>query len=207
MRTFALALAISSALSCGSAPPPAPPSTTELDGWAEGPVRWLLTAAERRELRRVETGPEAAAFIEEFWARRAPDPSAEENAFRAAFYRRVEAADLLYEEEGVRGSLTDRGRALILLGPPGRLQIASRPALEWSPQARTRHRVEVREQPLEIWGYSAKDLTPVLAEALADLGGMEQIELTFVVGPRRTHLFDGQEFLDLAARVLVARPH
>ncbi len=170
-------------------------------------MRWLLTAAERRELRRVETGPQAAEFIETFWARRDPDPTVEENSFRAAFYRRVEAADLLYGEEGVRGSLTDRGRALILLGPPGRLQIASREALEWSPQAKTRHRVEVREQPLEIWGYAAKDLTPILAQALADLGGVERVELTFVVGPRRTQLFDGQEFLDLAARVLVAKPH
>ncbi len=170
-------------------------------------MRWLLTAAERRELRRVETGPQASAFIDRFWARRDPDLATGENTFRATFYERVEAADLLYGEEGLRGSLSDRGRALILLGPPGRLQVASRPALEWSPQAKARHQVEVREQPLEIWGYSTRELTPILAQALADLGRVGEIELTFVVGPRRTQLFDGQECLDLAARVAVAKPH
>jgi GWxTD domain-containing protein len=64
--------------------------------------------------------PEAGkpAFIEKFWQRRDPDPDNEENEFREQYEERVEEAARLFRNEGKPGWLTDRGRILILFGPP-----------------------------------------------------------------------------------------
>ena len=58
------------------------------------------------------------SYIEEFWARRNPDPSSPENAFKVEYFKRIEEADRLFPSEGRPGWLTDRGRILILFGPP-----------------------------------------------------------------------------------------
>jgi GWxTD domain-containing protein len=64
--------------------------------------------------------PEAGkpAFIEEFWRRRDPYPDNEENEFREQYEERVQEAARLFRNEGKPGWLTDRGRILILFGPP-----------------------------------------------------------------------------------------
>lgn len=182
-------------------------SGSQLSEWAQGPVRWLLRPAEWRELRRAEGPANAVTFVESFWARRDPDPSQPGNAFRETFYKRVEAADLLYSEEKTTGSLTDRGRALILLGPPSSLKIASKSALKWTPRGGRDRNVKVRELPTETWGYRTSVLSPVLRQALADLGEVDAIELVFVSDGGSTTLSAGEEFLQLAARVALARPH
>lgn len=169
-------------------------------------MRWLLLPAELRELRRIDQPAAATNFVARFWARRDPEPAEPGNSFRDTFYRRVENADLLYAEADTRGALTDRGRALILLGAPGSLRVASEQALQWSPRGDRRTKVLVRELPLEEWIYHLRDLPPVLAGALADLGKGDEIRLSFVVEKERTHLGKGSEFLDLAARVALARP-
>lgn len=178
-----------------------------LSEWAQGPVRWLLRPVERRQIRRVRSKAEAANFVERFWARRDPDRSIPGNPYRELFYQRVEAADLLYAESDVRGSMTDRGRALILLGPPSSLRVASRPALKWNPEKRARNKVTTRLLPMEVWGYSRSTLSRVLVESLATLGESEEVSLSFVAEADRTYLVEGEEFLELAARVVVAKPH
>ncbi|MDX1384910.1 MAG: GWxTD domain-containing protein, partial [Thermoanaerobaculia bacterium] len=101
------ALAIGGGQGVAAAEAPVP---RDLEQWAQGPVRWLLLPAEERELRRLDDPASAATFVERFWARRDPDPTTPGNPYREAFAQRVEAADLLYEEPELRGSLTDRGR-------------------------------------------------------------------------------------------------
>ena len=183
------------------------PSSGKLSEWARGPVRWLLRPVERRQMRRVRTPASAATFVERFWARRDPDRESPGNRFRELFYQRVEEADLLYSEKGLRGSMADRGRALILLGPPSSLRIASRPTLRWNPERKARTKVTTRLLPMEIWGYERSDLSRVLGQSLAGLGETERITLSFVVESDSTYLVDGEEFLELAARVVVAKPH
>ena len=129
------------------------------------------------------------------------------NSYRDLFYQRVEAANLLYPESEVAGSMTDRGRALILLGPPSSLRVASRPALKWNPDKGARNKVTTRLLPMEVWGYDRSALSQVLAESLATLGDSEGVTLSFVAERERTYLLEGEEFLELAARVAVAKPH
>jgi GWxTD domain-containing protein len=205
MRNLTLGLTVIVALGIGWMPTraiAAPPE--DLGDWAEGPVRWLLQPSERRELRQVQDPDDAALFIEEFWSRRDPRPEEPGNPFRAAYEQRVAAADVLYAEEGIRGSLTARGRALILLGSPTHLSITTRPALAWETQNPNEQRITTERMSVEIWGYRREDLPAAVLRAwLAKAkGGDEPLALTlaFRTDRRRSQIIEGENLLDLASR-------
>ncbi len=185
-------------------PPRPPASTGELGSWAEGPVRWLLLPAERQDLAKASSPAEALGFVERFWARRDPDPATPINPFRDTFYQRVEAADLLYRDDGDRGSLTVRGRALILLGSPTGLRVTNYEALEWDPSAGTPDNVRVRQLPMEIWSYQPGDLPVSLRQALAATDEQAEYRVSFVRDERGMSLREGEELLDLALRTALA---
>ncbi len=91
-----------------------------VDGnWADGPVRWILTADERRRWEELTPGADWQEFVDRFWEARNPRPGNPDNAFKTAFDRRVAFADAYFvQAEGTRGSMTDRGMVFVLLGPP-----------------------------------------------------------------------------------------
>ncbi|HEV8629380.1 MAG TPA: GWxTD domain-containing protein, partial [Thermoanaerobaculia bacterium] len=97
---------------------PASPAAATARAWGNGPARWLLLDDEQQALGRVRTNTDFASFLGAFWACRDDDPATDENPFGRLFAERGAAADRLYAEPGVRGSLTPRGGALLLLGPP-----------------------------------------------------------------------------------------
>jgi len=80
-------------------------------------VRFIITKQERKVFLRLPES-ERKAFIEEFWVKRDPDPLTEENEFKLEYSARIENANRLFRGEGIPGWLTDRGRILILFGPP-----------------------------------------------------------------------------------------
>jgi GWxTD domain-containing protein len=88
------------------------------EDWSEGPVRWLLTAPESREYSTLADPVSRSEFIANFWKARDSVPETVENEFREEFERRVAFADAHFAQDETRGSLTDRGMVLILLGPP-----------------------------------------------------------------------------------------
>jgi GWxTD domain-containing protein len=57
-------------------------------------------------------------WVFRFWKRLDPDPATPDNEYEIEFYRRVQYADQYFSTETVRGSLSDRGRVLLILGPP-----------------------------------------------------------------------------------------
>ncbi len=89
--------------------------------WFESPVKFLMTADENRQWHTLKGNAEAEKFIELFWARRDPTPTTARNEFQEEFDRRVAAADKNFTDTFGRGALSDRGKTLILLGPPYRL--------------------------------------------------------------------------------------
>lgn len=182
----------------------APDKESPIASWAKGPVCWLLQPDERRALRRVRTDQEASAFIEEFWHRRDPTPDEPGNAVAKRFFRRVRDADRLYAENHTRGSLTDRGRALVLLGPPSKLTITHRPALAWEPQGGAGGAREEMTS-VEIWGYTPHDLDPAFRKSLLGRAREHGIELTFYLEAGRVRLVNGERYLDLAAEAMVRR--
>ena len=91
------------------------------DHWAEGPVKWIMTAEERASWMSLTDGAERAGFVEKFWEDRNPKPGSEDNTARTGFDRRVAFADSYFRlDEQQRGSLTDPGMVFVLLGPPSR---------------------------------------------------------------------------------------
>jgi len=89
---------------------PSPPDLP-VERWGEGPALALLaTAEEKAEWHRLTVRAEQEKFIESFWERR--------REHRTEFLRRAAFADETFFTEKTRGSLTDRGRVFVLLGPP-----------------------------------------------------------------------------------------
>jgi GWxTD domain-containing protein len=80
-------------------------------------VGYLISSAERHAFLELPD-TEKPKFIEDFWERRNPNPSSKENAFKIEYYKRIAEADRLFPSEGRPGWATDRGRFLILFGPP-----------------------------------------------------------------------------------------
>lgn len=206
---LALLLALGTLGAWGCRSSGARPSPAGVAGLIEGPTRWLMLPEEEREVRRLRTTREVIDFIEAFWRRRDPDPLTPDNELSKTFYERVEAADRLYSEEGQRGSLTDRGRALVLLGPPPVLRYNQKrvPALEPGFPGQVLAPVQSRTLSLETWVYPAASLPPrfldLLRESLGEAPPPAEVILTFSVGSRQTELDDGEKYLELAARASV----
>ncbi len=85
--------------------------------WLSEDVVYIISEKERKEFLALQTDSERDAFIEKFWAIRDPDPSTEENEYRAEHYKRIRYANEKFHD-GVPGWKTDRGRIYIMHGPP-----------------------------------------------------------------------------------------
>ncbi len=81
-------------------------------------TRYIMTKEEKKEFFRLTTDADRARFIEDFWAKRDPDLSTEDNEFKYTYYKRIDEANQKFGKRGKNGWLTDRGRIYILLGPP-----------------------------------------------------------------------------------------
>jgi GWxTD domain-containing protein len=87
--------------------------------WRRGPEKFIMSNDEEKAWKAVNTDAAAGAFIDLFWARRDPTTGTPRNEFREEFLRRVQYANASFiEKRTPRGSLTERGQAYILLGPP-----------------------------------------------------------------------------------------
>jgi GWxTD domain-containing protein len=88
------------------------------EGWAEGPIRYLLSPEEKENFSHLLGPVSRSEFVISFWKSRDPKPETEENEFREEFEKRVAFADSRFTQDEVRGCLTDRGMVFILMGPP-----------------------------------------------------------------------------------------
>ncbi len=122
-----LALAAFFAVACGSSGTGASRPSTDLtnpflgpdySGWMAGAASRLATPEEIQAFLALPDDAAAAAFVEQFWARRDPTPNEPGNAILETFERRTAEADRLFSESGYLGRNTDRGRLIVLYGPP-----------------------------------------------------------------------------------------
>ncbi len=86
--------------------------------WPAGPAGFLLTESERKAYAQIQNDKDAQAFLDLFWARRDPDLNTVQNEFKLDFDMRVAAADKQFSTDKLKGSLSDRGKTLILMGKP-----------------------------------------------------------------------------------------
>ena len=83
-----------------------------------GPLQHLLTKEEAAAWKNVKTDEEAKAFIDLFWAKRDPSPGTPQNEYREQIEARIKYADEQFAEGKTKGSMTDRGRILVVYGAP-----------------------------------------------------------------------------------------
>ncbi len=87
--------------------------------WDKSPeYLYLATDAEKKEWKKVSTDADAEKFIALFWAKRDPDLKTPRNEYRERFDALVKFADERFPLGRKRGALTERGRAVIMIGPP-----------------------------------------------------------------------------------------
>lgn len=111
---------LSIAVACLVAPALFAGGLSKYKNWPNSPQGYFMTNAERAEWKAtVKTDEEAEAFVQKFIASRGPG-FVEDVAQRAAM------ADKHLTVSGRAGSLTTRGKIVILLGPPSGLTISSR---------------------------------------------------------------------------------
>lgn len=88
--------------------------------WARGPAQFLMTKEDAQAWKAVKTDAEAQNFVDLFWARRDPTPTTPANELKMDFEARVKVADERFTSGKLKGSMSDRGKFLILLGFPTR---------------------------------------------------------------------------------------
>jgi len=85
--------------------------------WLDEDVVYIITSEEMERFLALKTNEERDFFIEQFWARRSPDPRSSNNFFKAEHYSRIAYANEHFAS-AIPGWRTDRGRIYILYGKP-----------------------------------------------------------------------------------------
>jgi TonB family protein len=98
--------------------------------WLNEDVAYIITPKERSEFLKLKTNQDRDKFIDQFWARRSPNPGSAVNKFKADHYRRIAYANEHFKSTRP-GWQTDRGRMYILYRPPD--EVDSHPANEPHP--------------------------------------------------------------------------
>ena len=88
-------------------------------GWERSPLGDLMTARERRQWADVKSDAAAEEFVKDFLAKRGPE-------FVVEVKQAAAAADRYFTVGNIPGSLTARGRLVIILGPPGSVSATER---------------------------------------------------------------------------------
>ena len=157
--------------------------------WAKGPVSFLMTEKEQGEWARLSNDAEAEAFVARFWARRDPTPATPVNENRFIFDERVKSADENFTSGRVKGSMSDRGRVLILLGAPKRARRTGvNQSTIQSGFAGSAENARGQNAPTDIWYYEGDAVKPWMGRhefevAFVDYYGDDRYELN--VSPRR----------------------
>lgn len=139
--------------------------------FAKGPAQFLMTKDEQTQWKAVKTDDDAKKFIADFWARRGPQAKTD-------FDAKVKYADEHFAEPHKKGSLTDRGHVLIVLGGPAK-RSQSAPSLQASPRissAADSSEDNAAEQPRarQVWQYEAGK-TPNLPMPVLDVAFVDAL--------------------------------
>lgn len=117
-------------------------SSSAYEKWLNEDVTYIIAPQERATFLQLQTNEEREHFVEQFWSRRDPDPTASHNRFKEEHYRRLAYANEHFASD-VAGWKTDRGRTYIVYGPPK--------SIETSPRAVGRH-------ASQLWRYTDRSV-------------------------------------------------
>jgi len=118
--------------------------------WLEEDVLYIITDEEKSTFKKLSTDEERESFIEQFWARRNPDPRSPYNEFKEEHYRRIAYANQHFAS-GIPGWRTDRGRIYIMYGKPD--EIESHPTGGYYARPTWEGGGSTTTYPFEKWWY------------------------------------------------------
>jgi len=130
--------------------------------WDQGWVQHFMTKKEAKLFKKLTTEKEAEEFVALFWAKRDPTPGTPRNEFREAKEPLAKLADERYGTPKITGSLTDRGKVLLMLGPP--FSIVDRIGSDSEGNLRSEGLKETSDQAaftqikFEVWTYRKEQL-------------------------------------------------
>ena len=100
-------------------------------------MKYIASATEMDSLTSVRKYDEKVRAFHDFWKKKDPNPTTEENEFLLEYYRRVEYANRNFSHY-IEGWKTDMGMVYIYLGTPNNID---------------RHPFEIDTKPYEVWEY------------------------------------------------------
>lgn len=165
--------------------------------FGQGPLQFLLTKEEAAQWKTLTTDAEAKAFIDLFWARRDPTPGTARNEYREEIEVRVAYADQTFTKEKVAGSMSDRGRTLIVFGGPKRVDRAKLGQSRTSTMssASSLQRDQRAAEGVQQWTYEADDTKAIFGIPRAEIRFLDRSGRgeEFVLEPNRVDLAKARE--------------
>jgi GWxTD domain-containing protein len=152
--------------------------------WLAEDAVYIISPEERCAFLHLATDEERNQFIEQFWSRRARDPTSLDNSFKREHYERIVFANETFSGQ-LPGWKTDQGRIYVTFGPPDSIESHQRGEKTGRPPEEG---PETYEFSWEAWHYKRID------------GVGENIEVKFVdpsgsgdyrlaLGPEEKELF------------------
>jgi len=82
----------------------------------------IMTGEEKKIFKLLQDQESRKEFIDDFWAKRDPNPDNDVNEFKAEFLNRIAYVTRRFRSEGRPGWDTDRGRIYVFMGPPDKAE-------------------------------------------------------------------------------------
>lgn len=128
------------------------PLSAESKQWLEEVVPYIITSAEKELFLNLPSEAERGKFIQNFWKKRDPISQTPENEFKLDYFRRIAMANKFFEDSGIEGWRTDRGKVYILLGPPNEIQ------RDFSPSGSASFGFQGPKETWNYWGLTNPNL-------------------------------------------------
>lgn len=148
--------------------------------WRDSAIQFLLSSDEKKQWRALKTDDQAREFVDLFWARRDPSPGTPRNEFYEEFLGRVAYADENFSERSLRGSVSERGRVFVTLGPPPSAGIDAR---RDSTVVAKESTLAGSENMAAARDMGAKDTWYWPREEALKLFGLGKVEVVFIEDP------------------------
>jgi GWxTD domain-containing protein len=124
-------------------------------------ARFIMTKEEADIYKHTADKADRELFVEEFWKKRDPDPTTEENENYIEFQKRIAYANKWFRERPKgKGWSTERGRILLQLGFPDRREFGQAPITGRGGRLLTSKRL-----PMERWWYYRYHLKLVFTDS------------------------------------------
>ena len=144
--------------------------SASLAEWGKGPAQSFMTKDELDAWKKAKSDAEAQAVVDLFWARRDPSPGTARNEFREEFEARMKLADEKFSSKKSKGSLTEFGKLIAIVGPPTKIQSTGRQGGVAEPGG-TSNQNAMEGIPQQRWIYEGANV-PKFA-------GVNKLEFTF----------------------------